>query len=66
MTNELKKVIRKAIKENGNWTGTINGHAVLLELDDFERTVNIWVDNEESEPAYGFANLFMDLDDLTK
>lgn len=66
MTNDLKKAIHTAIKENGCWVGTINGHAVLLELDDFDRAVNIWVDNEESEPAYGFGNLFMDLDDLTK
>lgn len=66
MTNDLKKAIHTAINENGCWVGTINGHAVLLELDDFDRTVNIWVDNEESEPAYGFGNLFMDLDDLTK
>lgn len=66
MTNYLKKAIHTAIKANGSWFGTINGHVVLLELDDFDRTVNIWVDNEESEPAYGFANLFMDLDDLTK
>ena len=66
MTKCLKNAIYTAIKENGDWFGTINGHAVLLELDDFDRTVNIWVDNEESEPAYGFANLFMDLDDLTK
>lgn len=66
MTKCLKNAIYTAIKENGCWFGTINGHVVLLELDDFDRTVNIWVDNEESEPAYGFANLFMDLDDLTK
>lgn len=66
MRDDLKKDIYKAIKEIGTWSGAINGHAVLLELDDFERAVNIWVDDEESEPAYGFANLFMDLDDLTK